>query len=162
MPADPQDEHAALVALLWSLPKGARWGTVSERVLERGSAVDVWAEDDERALIASPERAQTLVEAAGDLDQWRSAGWRFLSILDQDYPARVRDGHQAPSFLFASGHLVPYNKAIAVVGDYKSLVRRVFSVNSFWWVFTTLWPRSARGRCRCWSRLLRIWVTRVP
>jgi DNA processing protein len=113
-------EDAALVALLRSLPRGARWGTVSELVLEHGSAVEIWAEPDADALLARPERAEVLAAAARDLESWAASGWRFLGILDEDYPSRVREAHQAPPFLFAVGSLIQDDRAIAVVGSRKA------------------------------------------
>jgi len=93
---------------------------VTERVLENGSAVDLWAEGEGDTLIASPGRAGVLAEAARDLDHWHGQGWRFLGILDQEYPARVREVHQAPPFLFAAGSVVGDDRAIAVVGSRKA------------------------------------------
>jgi DNA processing protein len=115
-----EDEHPALVALLRSLPKGAGWGTVADQVLERGSAVAVWEDSDDDTLLPRPERAQALADAARDIERWDAEGWRLLSILDAEYPARVRDVHQAPPFLFAVGDLVADDRAIAVVGSRKA------------------------------------------
>jgi DNA processing protein len=120
MPDRRQNEHCVLVALLRSLPKGVGWGKIADQVLERGSAVAVWEDNDGQALLPRPERAQALADAARDIERWHCEGWRFLSILDTEYPARVRDVHQAPPFLFAAGHLVADDRAIAVVGSRKA------------------------------------------
>lgn len=123
MPASTHDEHNALVALLRSLPKSVRWNTVTDRVLELGSAVEAWAEIEVDALMPRPERAQALLDAAGDVERWLSEGRRFVSILDEEYPFRLRDVHQAPPFLFASGRLMFDDTAIAVVGSRKASPR---------------------------------------
>ncbi|HEY0637237.1 MAG TPA: DNA-processing protein DprA [Pseudonocardiaceae bacterium] len=123
MPDHRADEHAALVALLRSLPKGARWNTVTEQLLERGSAVDVWTAEEADALLARPERAELLAQAAADVARWRDQGRCLVGILDDDYPARLRDVHQAPPFLFAAGQLVADDPAIAVVGSRRATPR---------------------------------------
>ena len=113
-------EQVALVALLRSLPRGERWSTVTERVLECGSAEVVWKEQEADALVPDPALGAAWDAAEQDLADWHQAGWRFLMILDEEYPARLRDIHQAPPFLFAAGHVVPDDPAIAVVGSRKA------------------------------------------
>jgi DNA processing protein len=123
VPDHREDEHAALVALLRSLPKGGRWGTVTDLVLERGSAVEVWAEAEADALLPRPERVEMLAQAAADVARWRAGGRRFVGVLDGDYPVRLREVHQAPPLLFAAGQLVADDAAIAVVGSRKASPR---------------------------------------
>jgi len=123
VPDHRDDEHAALVALLRSLPKGGRWSTVADLVLECGSAVEVWTAAEADALLPRPERAELPAQAAADLARWRAEGRRFVGILDADYPVRLREVHQAPPFLFAAGQLVADDAAIAVVGSRKASPR---------------------------------------
>jgi DNA processing protein len=118
--APPLTEHSALVALLRGLPKGSHWSEVTERLLECGSAATMWQHVDAGALLPDPQRADALAEAAKDLADWQANGWRFLSITDAAYPARLRDIHQAPPFLFASGQILADDPAIAVVGSRKA------------------------------------------
>ena len=103
---DPQstDSQAALVALLRAQVNGLSWGEIGDRVLERGSALALWREGDE-ALVADPRRLGALEQAAADINAWRQRGYQFLSVLDSRYPARLRDIHQAPPFVFACGEL---------------------------------------------------------
>ncbi|QLQ09272.1 MAG: DNA-protecting protein DprA [Nocardioidaceae bacterium] len=115
--SERRQEHAALVALLRDLPKGKSWGVVTERVLECGSALEVWRRDHAEALIPDPHAVESLAAAGKDLQSWEDAGWQFLAILDADYPARLREIHQAPPFLFAAGDLRTDDPAIAVVGS---------------------------------------------
>lgn len=113
-------EHAALVALLRSLPKGQGWGSVTEQVLEMGSAEQAWGARQGDALLPHPDRGKQLADAESEVTSWEASGWRFLSILDADYPARVREIHQAPPFLFAAGTVLDDDPAIAVVGSRQS------------------------------------------
>lgn len=117
------EEHAALVALLRNLAKGERWATVTERVLELGSAVDVWHDKTADALLPDPSLAAEFDQAMLDVKEWANAGWRMVGILDDAYPARLREIHQAPPFLFAAGTLLPDDRAIAVVGSRKASPR---------------------------------------
>ena len=47
----------------------------------------------------------------------------MVGILDEAYPARLREIHQAPPFLFAAGELMTEDPAIAVVGSRKASER---------------------------------------
>jgi DNA processing protein len=114
------EEHAALVALLRSLPRGEPWFTVTEAVLKQGSALAVWENQAGDALIPDPARDSLYAEALREVAQWDDTGMRLLGILDEEYPARVREIHQAPPFLFASGTLLADDPAIAVVGSRKA------------------------------------------
>lgn len=116
-------EHIALVALLRALPKGERWASVTERMLEHGSAVAAWEERIGEALIPDPQLTAEFELAAADVAKWSSSGWRLVGILDEEYPARLREIHQAPPFLFAAGDLRQDDIAVAVVGSRKASQR---------------------------------------
>lgn len=111
------EEHVALVALLRSLAKGERWASVTERVLELGSAVAVWEEKASGTLLPDPDLAAERDRAAVDVKAWSNAGYQMVGILDEAYPSRLREIHQAPPFLFAAGELLPDDQSIAVVGS---------------------------------------------
>lgn len=111
------EEHAALVALLRGLPKGEPWSSVAEEVLALGSALAVWERQSADCLIPDPARASLFEQALIDVASWDDAGWRLLGILDDDYPARLREIHQAPPFLFAVGTVLADDPAISVVGS---------------------------------------------
>lgn len=113
-------EHVALVALLRTLAKGERWATVTKRVLEHGSAVAAWRDKTADALLPDPTLGEELGRAALDVETWAEAGWRMVGILDDLYPARLREIHQAPPFLFVAGELLAEDPAIAVVGSRKA------------------------------------------
>lgn len=116
----PIEEQVALVALLRTLGRGERWASVTERVLERGSAVAVWDEKTGETLLPDPELSAAHDHAGADVKEWTNAGYQMVGILDPDYPARLREIHQAPPFLFAAGELRRNDPAIAVVGSRKA------------------------------------------
>ncbi|WP_299056413.1 DNA-processing protein DprA [uncultured Nocardioides sp.] len=129
-------ERAALVALLRSLPRGGRWSDVTESLLKHGSAEIAWEtglkgsdgdDGDDGALFGAeqlPEARDDLNalyrEALRDVSAWDAAGLRMVTILDHEYPARLREIHQAPPFLFAIGTIRAEDPAIAVVGSRKA------------------------------------------
>jgi DNA processing protein len=112
------NEHAALVALL--RVSGLSWPKAAAKLVELGSASAMWADLDDGALVPDPERDQALEAAARDVEAWQQHDWRVLSILDADYPTRLREIHQAPPLLFAAGRTIPDDVGIAVVGSRKA------------------------------------------
>jgi DNA processing protein len=117
------EEHAALVALLRAQPKGTPWSAVSEDVLGLGSAVTLWEAHTGDSLIRDPARDAVLSQARTDVEAWARDGLRMLGILDDQYPARLREIHQAPPFLFAAGTVLTDDRAISVVGSREASPR---------------------------------------
>jgi DNA processing protein len=111
------DERVALVALLQTRPRGMRWPEIATEVLEAGSARDVWHRLVPATLLDSPERHDALKSAARDVDGWTRQRCVLVTILDRDYPARLRGIHQAPPILFARGTLIADDSAVSVVGS---------------------------------------------
>jgi DNA processing protein len=58
-----------------------------------------------------------------DLRLWEGQGSALTTILDGDYPARLRGIHQAPPILFARGTLERDDCAVSVVGSRKATER---------------------------------------
>ena len=114
------DEHVALVALLRTLGRGERWASVTERVLEQGSAVTVWEDKTDQMLVPDAALSSAYEQAAADVKAWQDAGHVMVGILDPNYPARLREIHQAPPLLFAVGQLRANDRAIAIVGSRKA------------------------------------------
>ena len=114
------DEQAALVALLRARPDGLSWPDIMGEVLESGSALDVWERHIVPALLAHPHEPDPMDQALIDLETWTGEGITTLTILDQDYPDRLRGVHQAPPILFARGQLEPGDRAVSVVGSRKA------------------------------------------
>jgi len=112
-----RSERAALVALLQSRPGGLRWPEIMAEVVEAGSAVEVWRRLVPAALFGRPGEPDPLDAAAQDVASWTAQGLALLTVLDVDYPARLRGIHQAPPVLFARGQLVRDDAAVSVVGS---------------------------------------------
>jgi DNA processing protein len=111
------DEHAALVALLRAQPDGLSWPEIAAELLETGSAVEVWDRHAPApALIDLPDEI-TPDSVAEDLRAWQARGYRLLSILDDDYPVRLRGVQQAPPIIFALGSVVADDPAVSVIGS---------------------------------------------
>lgn len=90
------EERAALVALLQERPRGLRRGEITVGPLEA---------------------------AAREIASWTDQGHTMLTILDRQYPERLREVHQAPPVLFARGSLVPGDTAVSVVGSRAASAR---------------------------------------
>lgn len=114
---DPQAEHTALVALLKSRPDKLTWRKLTDRVLDNGSAVDVWHTFHPDSLMPSEDDNAPLEESAAELGRWDRQGLMFLSALDTRFPSRLRQMPSCPPFLFARGELREDDPAIAVVGS---------------------------------------------
>ena len=110
-------ERAALVALLRERPGSRGWPEIMAAVLEAGSARAVWDLFVPPVLVRPPGEPDPLDAAAGQIRRWADRGWRLLSILDDDYPARLRAIHQAPPVLFTRGTLIRDDAAVSVVGS---------------------------------------------
>lgn len=114
------EEHAALVALLRAQPDGLSWPEIAAELLEAGSAVEVWERHAPApALIGRPDEI-TPGSVAGDIRSWQARGYRLLSILDDDYPLRLRGVQQAPPIIFTLGSVTADDPAVSVVGSRKA------------------------------------------
>jgi DNA processing protein len=116
-------ERAALVALLQERPGRRGWTQITAETLEAGSALAVWQRLMPPVLVSPPGEPDPLDAAAGQIGRWADRGWRLLSILDDDYPARLRGIHQAPPVLFTRGTVVPDDVAVSVVGSRQASSR---------------------------------------
>ncbi|WP_250291615.1 DNA-processing protein DprA [Frankia sp. CiP1_Cm_nod1] len=117
------EEQAELVALLRQRPRGLSWLQLAGAVLESGSATAARAQLVADSLFGDDDHAVLLDRARDEVRGWRAAGLEFLSIADERYPARVRDIHEAPPFLFARGRLLADDRAVSVVGSRKASER---------------------------------------
>jgi DNA processing protein len=113
-------ERAALVALLQTRPAGMRWAEITADVLEVGSALELWHRAVPAALMSPPGEPDALAAAAHQIGVWADRGWMLMTILDENYPARLRAIHQAPPVLFARGLLIADDSAVSVVGSRKA------------------------------------------
>jgi DNA processing protein len=111
------EESVALVALLRDRPGGRTWTELTAGVLESGSARVLRDELRVEELLEDPAFAATTEEARRDVEAWAQSGLQFVTITDDRYPARLREIHQAPPFLFARGTFHEGEPAISVVGS---------------------------------------------
>jgi DNA processing protein len=114
------EESVALVALLRDRPGGQTWTELTASVLEYGSARALRDELRTEELLEDPAFAATTEEARRDIEAWIRSGLQFVTITDDRYPARLREIHQAPPFLFARGAFHEGEPAISVVGSRKA------------------------------------------
>jgi DNA processing protein len=110
------EEHAALVALLRARPGKLSWPELTTELLEAGSAVEVWDRLVPAALIADPQEV-TPQTVASEIRRWDAEGYRLVSILDPEYPARLRGIQQAPPVLFALGTIAVNDMGVSLVGS---------------------------------------------
>jgi DNA processing protein len=117
MTSRQQDEHAALVALLQARPGGLSWAEITAGLLEVGSAVELWERHAPApALISHPSEITPEI-AAADVQSWLDRGFRLVSVLDDEYPARLRGVQEAPPVIFTLGRLVADDPGVSVVGS---------------------------------------------
>ncbi|MFC4911871.1 DNA-processing protein DprA [Actinomadura gamaensis] len=125
MPVGDLEETTALVALLQTQPDGVSWQEITAKVLEAGSAVRVWQDLVPATLVDAPGHDDPLQSAAADFRSWLDQGIRIITVLDHDYPKRLRSIHQAPPILFARGTLIPDDRGVSVVGSRAASARGV-------------------------------------
>ena len=70
----------------------------------------------DQLFLTSAQEAE-LEGAARELDAWADEGMTFTTVLDDNYPLKLRDIHQVPPFLFSRGELRPDEVAVSVVGS---------------------------------------------
>ncbi|HEY1818931.1 MAG TPA: DNA-processing protein DprA [Trebonia sp.] len=112
-------ERGALLALLRS--SGQRWSAVADEVESAGSAVQVLcggASGQMSLFELGGTDADALAEAAErDIRAWEEEGLRFVTLLDDDYPAQLLTVHQRPPFLMLKGRPDEGDaRGVAIVG----------------------------------------------
>jgi DNA processing protein len=117
------EEQAAVVALLRERPQHKSWGEITADVLEAGSARTIWDRLVTPTLVSLPDVPDPLDEAARDIRRWTDQRHTVTTILDEEYPARLRGIHQAPPVLFSRGRLDPHDRAVSVVGSRQASER---------------------------------------
>ncbi len=106
-----------MVALLRERPLGMNWLQLAQAVVEHGGPAQARSALLADELFPADEYVTALASAEKEVLAWQSQGLEFLTILDERYPARVRDIHQAPPFLFARGTRMESDPAVSVVGS---------------------------------------------
>lgn len=115
------DERVALIVLLRTRPDGLKWPDLVAQVLEYGSAVIVRDKLIGADLLPSADS----ISAQRDLESWLVGSTEFVSILDENYPSRLRGIHEAPPFLFMRGAPAAADVGVSVVGSRKASDRGI-------------------------------------
>ena len=110
-------ELEALLTLLRRRPGGAPWNEIALDVAARGSAIAVLGELADDVLFASPDDAADSAKAVRLVEEWHSAGYRAVSVLDAQYPTRLLGIRETPPFLFYEGTLAEHDDGMSVVGS---------------------------------------------
>lgn len=103
MSAQRIETTAALHALVAARPRGITIAMAVSAALESGDPGDAWRELHGEELISTLD--VHLPAAREEVLRWVSDGVNFVSILDEEYPYRLRSVHDAPPFLFYRGDL---------------------------------------------------------
>lgn len=114
------DERVALVALLQTRPGELSWSKITERLVDSGSAADVWNQLVQPTLTSVPGERDPLTVADQTISSWDGQGLHLVTLLDADYPEALRGVQEAPPFLFTHGKLDPHDTAVAVVGSRRA------------------------------------------
>lgn len=112
-------ETAALLALLQPPSRGTSWGEIAARVSGEGSAQAVLQESED-GLFPSPDAEARRVEATQQLRSWLDDGYELTTVLESDYPRRLRDIREMPPFLFYAGDLRADDDGMSVVGSRRA------------------------------------------
>lgn len=118
-------EDAVLLALITHREKGVSVPAVVAEVLACNNIDEVWLSQHPADLFGG--RDDSLVtEAQRQLAAWSDAGLHYVSILDSNYPRRLRAVHDAPPFLFYRGSLKALTEGgISVVGSREASERGI-------------------------------------
>jgi DNA processing protein len=121
-------EQAALLALISH--SNLEWYRVATAIEERGSAFSILAGDWTGFETFSLEPFDAIAKRVTEEDlsmfqrliqDQKSNGVRLLTVLDEDYPANLRQIYNRPPFLFIRGSLAEVDaKAVAVVGTRRA------------------------------------------
>jgi len=115
--SDRASERAALFALLRSKQRGETWASIASDVASEASATSVHESRFNDGLLPSPAADALLEEARALVENWNESGLRLVTVLDEDYPARLRDIQEMPPFLFYAGQLLADDPGMSIVGS---------------------------------------------
>lgn len=121
MTTQAPDQAAALVALLRAKLPERSWSDIASEALFTGDVHEVWLNYSlGSGLIADPRMTALLDEARASVSEWADAGLRMITVLDDHYPARLREIRETPPFLFADGMLIEDDRGMSVVGSRRA------------------------------------------
>jgi DNA processing protein len=116
-------ERAAILALLDERPplpgehRRASWAEIALEVSLRDSALSLWDEIHAVMLDGISDPASVLDRAHHRLQEWASAGFDVLTVLDGDYPLALRAIHEMPPVLFTKGTVRREDLGVSIVGS---------------------------------------------
>ena len=84
-----------------------------QRLLLTGDPAAVLGEVADLTLFDDP----VLERARDDVELWLERGYGMVSVLDEEYPARLRDVREAPAILYYEGDLRSTDQGVCVVGS---------------------------------------------
>lgn len=111
------DERAAIVALMRTTPKRADWSKLTERLLEVGSARQLWESDHPAGLFEDSDATALLAAAGEDVSAWKNGPFVLHTLWDASYPAQLRSVRQMPPVVFTQGRVASDEMGISVVGS---------------------------------------------
>ncbi|MGB8403104.1 MAG: DNA-processing protein DprA [Mycobacterium sp.] len=111
---------ATIVALMRDLPESLTLADLGETLLAVGSAAALWDEHVGATLMAVPGTEPDRDTAARDLEHWQAQGWGVFTVLDEQYPDRVRAARRPPALLITNGTLADDDYGVAIVGSRKA------------------------------------------
>jgi DNA processing protein len=111
------------VAIVALLRLGRRpWSDYPALLEEAGSARTVLdrelaGEQSGQTSLLPIDPEPLLVQSAGEVQRWTSAGIRLLTVLDPAYPDNLHAAHDRPPLIFVAGELRPQDsRSVAVIG----------------------------------------------
>lgn len=143
---DSEDKNnIALLALLRACHEPDTWSSIANQCILAGSAIKVYDHGidpvshplfeeensffeqgtlfDEPSVVENVSRRTELQHswqfAEADYADWRNRSLNFMSVLDTDFPERLRSIIDVPPFLFYKGTLRPNESGVSVVGSRK-------------------------------------------
>lgn len=75
-------------------------------------------EDGGQRTLLPPDPEPLLAQAHADLERWKAAGYRVLTMLDEEYPRNLGEVHDRPPLIFVAGRLEERDeRSIAIIGS---------------------------------------------
>jgi DNA processing protein len=100
---------------------GATWRTITTEVGGCDSAMAAFDRFSTTDLFSSPDATTDRFEkAAGEIDGWEAEGIGVHTMLDETYPAQLRDVLHMPPIVFTRGTPAADARAVAIVGSRKA------------------------------------------
>ncbi|MDP9233614.1 MAG: DNA-processing protein DprA [Actinomycetota bacterium] len=125
----PSSEQAALLALIGALNRGEEWYRTATMVDDARSARRVLDRDWNGFEPFDVEAAEALAGRVQneDLDRYEdlirsleTQGISLVTVLDDEYPANLREIYNRPPFLFVRGRMRTDERAVAIVGTRRA------------------------------------------